>query len=86
VEEGLLLKEKFGGEVVAVCVGTEKAQETLRTALAMGADRAIMVSDPAIEAASDEYAVAQALAKAVSDLDRDYRRPVSSCAYSDRRV
>ncbi len=71
VEEGLLLKEKFGGEVIAVSVGTDKAQETLRTALAMGADRAVLVNDPAIQAASDEFAAAQALAKAVSGLNPD---------------
>ncbi|HWJ02692.1 MAG TPA: electron transfer flavoprotein subunit beta/FixA family protein, partial [Verrucomicrobiae bacterium] len=70
VEEGLLLKEKFGGEVVVVSVGTAKAQETLRTALAMGADRAVLISDPALEGASD-YAVANALAKAVSGLNPD---------------
>ncbi len=71
VEEGVLLKEKFGGEVIVVSVGTEKAQDTLLTALAMGADRAILVSDPAIQAASDEYAATQALAIVVSDLNPD---------------
>ncbi len=44
VEEGIRLKEKgVATEVVAVSVGPAKAQETLRTALAMGADRAILV-------------------------------------------
>jgi electron transfer flavoprotein beta subunit len=44
VEEAIRLKEKgVATEVVAVSVGPEKAQETLRTALAMGADRAILV-------------------------------------------
>jgi len=71
IEEGLVLKEKFGGEVIAVSVGTDKAQETLRTALAMGADRAVLVNDPAIKAASDEYAASQALAKVISGLNPD---------------
>src|SRR3954468_9093672 len=44
VEEGIRLKEKgVATEVVAVSGGPAKAQETLRTALAMGADRAILV-------------------------------------------
>ncbi len=71
MEEALLLKEKFGGEVIAVSVGAAKAQETLRTALAMGADRAVLVSDSAIQPASDDFAAAQALAKAVSELKPD---------------
>jgi electron transfer flavoprotein beta subunit len=44
VEEAIRLKEKGAvSEIVAVSVGPQKAQETLRTALAMGADRAILV-------------------------------------------
>jgi electron transfer flavoprotein beta subunit len=70
VEEGLLLKEKLGGEVTVVSVGTPKAQDTLRTALAMGADKAVLVSDPALEGA-DDYVLAQVLAKAVQGLNPD---------------
>ena len=44
IEEALRLREKgVATEVIAVSVGPDKAQETLRTALAMGADRAILV-------------------------------------------
>jgi electron transfer flavoprotein beta subunit len=51
VEEAVRLKEKgVATEIIAVSVGPAKAQETLRTALAMGADRAILVqSDDAVE-------------------------------------
>ena len=51
VEEAIRLKEKSGvTEIVAVSIGEQKAQETLRTALAMGADRAILVlSDEKVE-------------------------------------
>ncbi|MCY1670211.1 electron transfer flavoprotein subunit beta/FixA family protein [Novosphingobium sp. SL115] len=51
VEEAIRLKEKgVVSEIVAVSVGPAKAQETLRTALAMGADRAILVqSDDEVE-------------------------------------
>lgn len=40
VEEALVLKEKLGGEVEVVSIGTSKASETIRKALAMGADKA----------------------------------------------
>ena len=51
VEEAIRLKEKgVATEIVAVSIGEAKAQETLRTALAMGADRAILVqSDDKVE-------------------------------------
>lgn len=43
VEEALVLSEKYGGEVEVVLVGPEKAKETIRKALAMGADKAVHV-------------------------------------------
>ena len=51
VEEALRLREKgVATEVIAVSIGPAKAQETLRTALAMGADRAILVeTEEAVE-------------------------------------
>ncbi|MCR4419096.1 MAG: electron transfer flavoprotein subunit beta/FixA family protein [Clostridia bacterium] len=70
VEEALKLKEKFGGEVVVVSVGGAQAQDAIRQALAMGADRGVLVQDPALEGA-DHAGVAQALAKAVSTLSYD---------------
>jgi electron transfer flavoprotein beta subunit len=61
VEEAIRLKEKgTATEIVAVSIGPAKAQETLRTALAMGADRAILVqTDEEVE----PLAVAKILAK-----------------------
>jgi electron transfer flavoprotein beta subunit len=61
VEEAIRLKEKgVGSEIVAVSIGPAKAQETLRTALAMGADRAVLVqTDEEVE----PLAVAKILAK-----------------------
>jgi len=51
VEEAIRLKEKgFATEVIAVSIGTKTSEETLRTALALGADRAILeTADQAIE-------------------------------------
>lgn len=70
IEEGIKLKEKFGGEVTVVSMGSSRAAEALRTALAMGADKAVLISDPALDEA-DEWAAAEALAKAVSSLSYD---------------
>ncbi len=61
VEEAIRLKEKGAAtEIVAVSIGPAKAQETLRTALAMGADRAILVTT---DAEVEPLAVAKILAK-----------------------
>jgi electron transfer flavoprotein beta subunit len=65
VEEALRIKEAAGeGEVVVVSMGPEKALDALRKALAMGADRALLVSDQAA-AGSDLVATSYALAKAL---------------------
>src|SRR3972149_11643164 len=59
IEEALKLKEKSGeGEVVLVSLGGEKTEEALRTGLAMGADRAVLVKDNAL-AGSDSLATAR---------------------------
>src|SRR3989440_2852559 len=65
VEEALRLKEAGGeGEVVLVSLGPEKAIDSLRKGLAMGADRAVLVSDAGAEG-SDLVATSLALAKAL---------------------
>ncbi len=70
IEEGIRLKEKFGGEVTVITMGGSRAQEALRTALAMGGDKAILISDPALEG-TDEWGAAEVLAKALSDVSFD---------------
>ena len=61
VEEAVRLKEKgVATEVVVVSVGPAQAQETLRTALAMGADRGILVTT---DVTTESLAVAKILAK-----------------------
>src|ERR1700730_3505488 len=65
VEEALRLKDATGeGEVVLVSMGPPKAQDALRKALAMGADRAVLVTDEAA-AGSDLVATSYTLAKAL---------------------
>ena len=62
VEEALRIKEKRGqGEVVVVSLGPDRGKEALRSCLAMGADRAIHLNDPAW-AEADTLATARALA------------------------
>ena len=70
IEEALKLKEKHGGEVTVVSVGGEKAESSVRTALAMGCDKAVRIDDPAL-ANADEWAIAEVLAKAISELPHD---------------
>jgi len=64
LEEGLQLKEKHGGEVVALCFGPSRAGQTIREALAKGADRALHIEaeDPG---AYDPLAAARLMAAAV---------------------
>ena len=65
IEEALSVKDATGdGEVVLVSLGPERALDSLRKGLAMGADRAVLVSDPAA-AGSDLVATSLALAKAL---------------------
>jgi electron transfer flavoprotein beta subunit len=64
VEEALRIKERLGGTVTVVTAGPARAAQALRTGLAMGADTAIHVEDPALDGA-DHPGVARALAAAI---------------------
>jgi electron transfer flavoprotein beta subunit len=72
VEEGLLIKEKLGGDstVTVVCMGPEEATEMIRTALAMGADDAVHICDPAL-VNSEPFMAAAVLAKAIRETGFD---------------
>ena len=63
LETGLQLKEKHGGEVVVVSVGPARVQQTIREALAKGADRAIHIAEE--PARMDSVPTAQLLAEAI---------------------
>jgi len=65
LEEALQLKEKHGGEVVVLCAGPERAAQTIREALAKGADRAIHIETEALSSL-DTLGVAKLLAAAVT--------------------
>jgi electron transfer flavoprotein beta subunit len=69
LEAGLQLKEKHGGEVVALCAGPARAAQTIREALAKGADRAIHVEEDSTSL--DPLATARMLAAAVKTESAD---------------
>src|ERR671923_2479978 len=71
VEEALRLRDATGdGEVILLSLGPAKAQDAVRKALAMGADRAVLVSDDAA-AGSDLVATSAVLAKALEREEAD---------------
>ena len=67
LEEAIRIKEKLGGEVLTLTVGPEEAETTLREALAMGADKAYLISDPIFEN-SDTLATSYILAEVVKKI------------------
>jgi len=67
VEAALQMKEKHGGTVTVISVGGENEKEAIKHALAMGADDAILISDPAFNGL-DTQSIAQVLAKAVQKI------------------
>jgi electron transfer flavoprotein beta subunit len=84
VEEALRTKQKFGGEVVAVSLGGDSNKETLRKALAMGCDKAVLLKDLSIR---DSFAVASPLA----DYAKEYGAEIiftgkQSIDYDDAQV
>lgn len=67
VEGALLQKEAHGGTVTALCIGPESGKEALKHALAMGADDAILVSDPSLTDL-DTQGAARVLASAINKI------------------
>jgi electron transfer flavoprotein beta subunit len=67
VEAALQLKEANGGTVTAICVGGEEGRIALKHALAMGADDALLISDPVLSAV-DPQATARILAAAIQKI------------------
>jgi len=70
VEEALRLKESTGGEVTILTMGPERAVETIRKALSMGADKAVHITDEAL-AGSDALQTSYALAQVLATLEYD---------------
>jgi electron transfer flavoprotein beta subunit len=70
VEEALRAREKFGGTVSCLTIGPAKAEEMLRTCLALGADRALILKEEALQG-GDAFGVARILAEAIRPLTPD---------------
>jgi electron transfer flavoprotein beta subunit len=70
VEEALRLRETHGGAVTILTVGREKAVEAVRTALAMGADNGVLISDPVL-GNCDPLSTAKVLAAAAKEIPFD---------------
>ncbi|MGI8874701.1 MAG: electron transfer flavoprotein subunit beta/FixA family protein [Egibacteraceae bacterium] len=70
IEEAMRIKERDGAEVIALCMGPEAAQTTIRKALSYGLDGAIHVNDEGV-AGSDAVGTARVLAAALADEEFD---------------
>ena len=70
LEAALRLKDQYGAEVTVVTMGLPKAADVLREALAMGADKGILVTDRVLGGA-DTWATSQTIAGAIRNLDYD---------------
>jgi electron transfer flavoprotein beta subunit len=70
VEEALRIREASEGRVTIVSLGKEKATEAIRTALAMDADRGVLINDPALENC-DGLSTATVLSAALKDMPHD---------------
>jgi len=68
IEEGIKLKEKNGGETIAVSVGKETIKETIRKAFAMGIDKGILIKT---DEELDSFSVAKNLANALKEINPD---------------
>ncbi len=70
VEEALRIKEAQGGSVTIISAGQERAVEAIRTALAMGADKGVLIKDSVLDN-FDALGIAKTLAAAIKDLQFD---------------
>ena len=68
VEQAVQLRERFGGEAIALSMGPQRAEFSVREAMSMGCDRGLLLCDRAF-AGSDPWATSYALARAVRGLE-----------------
>lgn len=71
VEEAIQLRDAHGGEVTVISVGNEEAEKLLRTALAMGADKAVLINTEDDVEDGDQYTTAKILAEYLRDKEVD---------------
>ena len=71
VEEAIQIRDDKGGEVTVVSVGSEEAEKQLRTALAMGADKAVLINTEDDVENGDQYTTAKIIAEFLKDKETD---------------
>lgn len=71
IEEAIQVRDAHGGEVTVVSVGNEEAEKQLRTALAMGADKAALINTEDDLDYGDQFTTAKILAEYLKDKDAD---------------
>lgn len=71
IEEAITVRDAHGGEVTVVTIGDEDAEKQLRTALAMGADKAALINTEDDLDELDEFTVAKIIAQYLKDKDAD---------------
>ncbi|HEX7066330.1 MAG TPA: electron transfer flavoprotein subunit beta/FixA family protein [Bacillales bacterium] len=71
IEEAIQLRDEHGGEVTVVTIGNEDAEKELRTALAMGCDKAVLIDIEEDVEAQDQYTTSTILAKYFGDKEYD---------------
>jgi electron transfer flavoprotein beta subunit len=71
VEEAIQVRDTHGGEITVVTVGTSDAEKELRTALAMGADKAVLINTEDDIENGDQFTTAKILAEYLKDKDAD---------------
>ncbi|BDG37028.1 electron transfer flavoprotein subunit beta/FixA family protein [Parageobacillus sp. VR-IP] len=71
IEEAIQVRDKHGGEVTVVTVGNEDAEKELRTALAMGCDKAVLINIEDDVEEQDQYTTAKVLAEYLKDKNPD---------------
>lgn len=68
IEEAIRIRDAHGGEVVVISAGNDETEKQLRTALAMGADKAVLISTEDLDY-SDQYTTAKILSEYLKDRD-----------------
>ncbi|WP_158735672.1 electron transfer flavoprotein subunit beta/FixA family protein [Alteribacillus sp. YIM 98480] len=71
IEEAIVLRDEHGGEVTVVTVGDEETEKELRTALAMGADKAVLLDIEELEDESDHFTTSSILTAYLKDQEFD---------------
>ncbi len=71
VEEAIVVRDAQGGEVTVISVGSEEAEKQLRTALAMGADKAVLINTEDDLDESDQYTTSKIIAEYLKDKNAD---------------